>query len=126
MTVKVNKLLLAEMLDGENGAVGRVVGAYAGIIRDLARGNAQDIIVSMPTSTFDAEVAPSIDVQQDGTTAVIGIRDSEPPAGKKESIEAYLARKELRELVWLYPAAAETFAADNQAAVSRLLGLRNT
>lgn len=118
----LHTLPMTILLDSEDGPVGRLVAGYASIIRDLARGNAGDIIVSMPTGEFEAKVAPSIDFVQAGTTAIVGIEETEPPPGKKESIETYLANKEQRELVWLFPAAAEAFAKDNQAEVTRLLG----
>lgn len=109
----VNPVVMAQMLEAEDGQVGRLVAAYAAIIRDLARGNASDIMHRMPEPDLSI-MLESIDFEQNGTEATIGIENL-------GEIETYLANKELREQVWLLPAATETFSLDNQAAVTALL-----
>lgn len=109
----VNPVAMAQLLEAEDGQVGRLVAAYAAIVRDLARQNAGDIMHSMPEPDLSI-MLESIDFEQNGTEATVGIEDL-------GEIETYLATKELREQVWLLPAAAETFSLDNQAAVTTLL-----
>lgn len=112
----INKEVFAIYTEAEDGPVGRTVGAYASIIRDLARLNAGDIMHRMPEADRSV-MLESIDFEQNGTDAVVGISDN-------GEIERYLATKELRELSWLFPAAAETFTEDNSDTVQRLVRRR--
>lgn len=90
---KLNPRALADLLEAEDGPVGRLIAQNAQAIVDAARLNARTIVHSMPEAPWEA-VAAAIDFEQHGTEATIGIRD-------EGRIARYLAAKEAREGVIL-------------------------
>lgn len=94
--MKLNERALFELLEAEDGPVGRLVRQKAEAVAAAARARAAVIMHRLP------EVVEAIDVEQTGTTAVVGIRD-------QGEISRYLADKESREHVWLLPAVEEVF-----------------
>lgn len=94
----INPEALAFLLEAEEGPVGRLVTRKAIEVRDHARVNVRRIMHRLPS------VAESVDYEQHGTEAIVGIDDH-----GFDSIEEYLANKEAFELAWLFPAVQDAF-----------------
>lgn len=98
----VNKILLHNFLEGQDGPVARYVEQKAEEVVVGARFYAGVIMWRRP------EVIFSIDYQLvGGNEAVVGIEDD--GLHGYHSNERYLAEKEAREKVWLWPALQDAF-----------------
>ena len=94
---------LFALLETQDGPVGLEVTKKAEEVRGYARGYVERIMHRLPDPSI---VSQSVNYEQTGTEAVVGIDDH-----GIDSIEDYLANKEAFELTWLFPAVQDAFPA---------------
>lgn len=90
MTVELNEVALAALLDSERGPVGLLTAAATDLVKSRAVENAKFIMHSTPVS-MDALVGSEVSVGALGVEGVVGVAES------GQSIADYLEAKAIRE-----------------------------